>query len=106
MIYLFLKRCHNVNSTPREVTVSVIADTPTSVNGIPSLGRTNLRRQLHGTSSLTIHNTASLSLEEFNKLINSIQNLQQLQRDSQLTNQPLPPSYESVARTTSYCSLR
>lgn len=104
---MFLKRCHNHttnNSNLREVTVSVVPATP-SPNANNAFGRS--RRPLHGTSSLTIHNTASLSLQEFNELMNSIQSLQQIQRNSQFNlNQPLPPPYETVARTNSYRSLR
>lgn len=106
-IYLSLKRCHkhttpNNTTNRREVIVSLMETSPVMNNN--AVGQ---RRSLHGTSSLVIHNSASLSLQEFNDLLNSLQSLQQIQTNSQFAMNPsLPPPYESVARKTSYQLLR
>ncbi|KAI1712375.1 hypothetical protein Ddc_12503 [Ditylenchus destructor] len=128
-LYLFLKRCnsspssHSHHHLPREVTVSLgppmSMPCPEATFDGPPVRRP---AALHGTSSLTIHNTASMSLTEFNELLASLQSLQQLQmihqpRSFGTANIPYadenidpvrnqePPPYDSVARTESLRSL-
>ena len=63
-------------------------------------------RPLHGTQSLTVHNTATLSIDQFNEVLIGLQrSLEHLRQQTVPTVDgatgrfpPLPPPYEAVVR--------